>query len=146
MSRRFLFALWLLFAGASAPLAGADDGPGWTMAEDMEGITAFLAARRTEGVPALVILGVRACPPCREVYALVAELPQDLQRRVVGARVDESPDIAEHMPMGGLPWLIAVAADGRRVAGVAPMSTDELALLLTAGPPADPADGAAPSP
>jgi hypothetical protein len=110
-----------------------------TFAADQAELDGFLAARRSEGIPALIILGVRGCPPCLEVWGMISELPPELRRRVVGVRIDEAPDIAERIPAYGVPWLVAVGADGRMVAGVAPDTPAAFATLLTQGPPVEPA-------
>jgi thioredoxin-like negative regulator of GroEL len=125
-------AACLLTAMSASPLPAVDDASGWTMVEDVQGLDGFLAARRAADEPALIILGVRGCPPCREIYGMVAELPPELQRRVVGARIEESPDIAERFPMGGLPWLIAVGGDGTQVPGVYVEGAEDIARLLSA--------------
>ncbi len=128
-----LRAAFLMLACLAAPVAGEEFER--TFAADQAELDGFLAARRSEGVPALIILGVRGCPPCLEVWNMIAELPPDLRRRVIGVRIDEAPDIAERLPAYAIPWLIAVGADGRMVPGVAPETPDACAVLLTQGPP-----------
>jgi hypothetical protein len=131
---------WLLVVAAlagSEPSFPAEGEPGWRMLNETAELGVFLADQRAAAQPALVVFTIRGCPPCRAVWQQIARLPLDLQRRVVGARIEDLPELAEAYAVPAVPWLIAFAGDGRSRVLLDVLDDAELGAVLTHGPPAE---------